>query len=243
MIDENICTILLLCRPPPTPAHPAARPCPTAATTHRSARRAPAPYGGSVGAFLCRHPTTPPYDNLDHVPLADVKQEAALNALVAFRRLGLPVTDDAVASFDAQPRLAALAYRRALIDSIRRHRGRGTLDPRAPRRRDLTAARLSLDVLIARANRLGLDPTGLLFDTISQCDLEAVEDDSAAHLWRLWHEGIAGITVDQTRRAIALLLQAQRAKTPAGAPLSDAVRQRLRHLRRTTGLPLRIDLL
>ena len=216
-------------RPPPHP-RPAGAPPAT-----RPAR--------SIGAFLCLHPTTPPHENLDHVPLADVKQDAALNALIAFRRLGLPVTDDPIASFDAEPGLATLAYKRALIDAIRRHRGRGTLDPRAPRRRDLAAARLSLDVLVARANRSGLDPTGLLFDTVAQHDLETVEDDAVALLWRLWHEGIDGIPLPQTRRVLLILLQIHRLKTQSPAPLSGAVRLRLHRLRQSTGLPLHTDLL
>jgi hypothetical protein len=75
---------------------------------------------GSIGAFLCHHPTAPPVEDVDRPSPLDVKQEAALRAVIALRKLGRETADDAVAAFDAEPKLVALTYRWAARDALKR---------------------------------------------------------------------------------------------------------------------------
>jgi len=199
------------------------------------------PLGRSIGRFLCVHPTTPPYEDIDDLPLLDVKQDAALRALIALRELGKTVATDPVAAFDAEPRIAELAYRWAYTDAIRKHLGRGTRPvgkiPTRPRR-------LSLDTLLAAWLSDALIATVPEPSDPDQLDrLEAVEADPAADLCDLWNDGIPGLELKQIRRAIALMGAIQHLKDQGATGLPDPARQRLRRLRKATRLPLRVDLL
>ena len=90
----------------------------------------PAPADRSLGRFLCHHPPGPPFEDLSRLPWQDVKQDACLRALVALQRAGKPVGPDPVAAFDAEPRLVALAYKRASRDARRLPLGRGRHESR-----------------------------------------------------------------------------------------------------------------
>lgn len=173
----------------------------------------PPPARRSVGEFLCRHPSAPPFEDIDQLPILDIKQDAALRAILALRQLGKPVTDDAVATFDAEPTLVLRAYRFAYLDALKTLRARGQ-HPRA-----------SAQFLLAAVP-----------DPAQHAQLAALEDDHPTELRRLRHHGIPGLTRQQTRRVIHAMLAAQRAKDRGGVP--HALRQRLHRLRQETGLPL-----
>jgi len=209
----------------------------------RPPRRPPAPpFGRSIGQFLCHQPATPPHDDVDDLSLPDLKQDAALRALLALRALGKPITDDAVATFDAEPRLIALAYRWAYHDAVRKHLGRGTrrLVSTDPHRRQPPGRRpLSLDALLAaaaRADAEDIDPDPADLRQLNR--LLFVEVDAATELFRLWTDGIDGLTLTQTQRLIGLLILVERLKRGGTNRVPDDIRQRLRLLRRRTGLPL-----
>jgi len=135
------------------------------------------PFGRSIGDFLCTHGSGPPSEDIDRPALADIKQDAALRAVVGLRRLGKPVTADAVASFDAEPRLVALTYRWTRHDALRRHLGRGSQGRPA-------MVRELVDDL----------------QDLAQAEaIELVESDHAEELRRLSARGIDGLTLDRGR--------------------------------------------
>lgn len=175
----------------------------------------------SVGAFLCIHPRGAPVEDIDRPSPLDVKQQAALRAVIALRKLGKEVSDDAIVAFDAEPKLVALAYRWAARDALKRHLGRGK-DPRPALERDRNE---------------------VIPDRGQEEALAAVEDDAAAELQRLYDCGIEGLTLDQTRRVLALMRHIQELKDGGATQLPVALRQRLSRLRRETRLPLDITLL
>ena len=178
----------------------------------------------SLGALLCLHPAAPPFEDVDQPSLPDIRQEAALRLVIAFRRLGKEIGPDPVAAFDAEPRLASLAYRWAYQDALRRHRGRGRS---------------------ARPARLGWDDPALadFADLVQEDALDRAESDPAADLRRLWREGALGLPRAPLRRAILLLLLSQHLKDRSAGPVPGLLRESLRRLRRQTGLPLDTSLL
>ena len=183
----------------------------------------------SLGHFLCHHPPDPPLEDVDRLPLRDIKQDACLRAIVALRRAGKPVGPDPVAAFDAEPRLVMLAYRRAYHDALRHHLGRGR-DQRAARWRRL----VSLDHGLAD-----------LADPRQQEAFDQVLTDIVAlgRLLALWHATLPGATPAQTRRILRLMRQAQRLKAEGTTVVPDHLRQQLRLLRQATGLALATRLL
>ena len=187
------------------------------------------PSARSLGRFLCHHPPDPPLEDIDRLPLRDVKQDACLRALVALRRAGKPVGPDPVAAFDAEPRLVLRAYQLAYRDALRFHLGRGR-DPRGARWRRL----VSLDH--------GLDDVA---DPRQQEALDRVLAEVAAlgRLMALWHTGYRRLTPAQMRRVLRLLRLAQRLKEEGTATVPNHVHERLRLLRRATGLALTTRLL
>ena len=185
----------------------------------------PFPRRRSVGAFLCVHSTTPPVEDIDRPSLLDIKQDAALGAWLSLRRLGKDTGPDPVAAFDAEPRLAWLAYRWAYQEAQRRRRGYG----QRPRP---VFARLWLDT-----------PRDDPLDPAQEATLDALVDDHAAEIMHLWHDGIPGLTRDQTRRVLRLMRLVQVLKAHGVARVPDPIRKRLWKLRRETGLPLDTSLL
>jgi hypothetical protein len=159
----------------------------------------PAP-ARSFGAFLCHHAPGPPFEDIDRLPLPDVKQDACLRALVALRRRGLPIGPDPAVAFDAEPALARLAYRNAHRDALRHHLGRGRDRTRNAAR---WQCRLSLDH--------GLDA---LADPRQQDALDAVvaQVTATARLALLWHEGTLGLPPATLRRLLRPLRRVQRLK-------------------------------
>ena len=164
----------------------------------------------SIAAFLCRHPTTPSIEDADRPSSRDVKQDTALRALVGLRKLGKAVTDDAVATFDAEPKLVALFCRWAARDALKQQLGRGK-QPRPRMARDWNEA---------------------IPDPRQEASLEAIEDDYAGEVRRLHDEGIAGLSLEQTRRVLGLMRQIQAVKDHGTTRLPAALRQRLCRLRR-----------
>jgi hypothetical protein len=175
----------------------------------------------SIGAFLCHHPTAPPFEDVDRPSPLDVKQEAALRAVIALRKLGKEIADDAVAAFDAEPKLVALTYRWATRDAHKRQLGRGR-EPRPQMAREWDEA---------------------IHDPLQEASLEAIEDDFAGEVRRLHDAGIAGLSLEQTRRLLGLMRHIQEAKDHGTIRLPSALRQWLCRLRRETRLPLDITLL
>ena len=185
----------------------------------------------SLGHFLCHHQPDPPLEDIDCLPLRDIKQDACLRAIVALRRAGKPVGPDPVAAFDAEPRLVALAYRRAYQDALRHHLGRGRHETRRA----------------ARWRRLVSLDHGLMeiADPRQQEALDRVLEEVAAigQLMALWHTGYRRLTPAQMRRVLRLLRLAQRLKEEGTATVPNDLRLQLARLRRSTGLALSTRLL
>ncbi|MDP9363649.1 MAG: hypothetical protein M3Q10_05390 [Chloroflexota bacterium] len=185
----------------------------------------------SLGRFLCLHPPGPPYEDVTRLPLQDIKQDACLRALVALRRAGKPVGPDPIAAFDAEPRLVALAYRRAYQDALRHHLGRG----RNPSRR------------AARWQRLVSLDRGLLevADPRQQEALDRVlrQIAAVARIAAYWNTGLPGVSVARSRRLLRALRLAQRLKEDGTLVVPPHLREQLRRLREATGLLLSSRLL
>ena len=185
----------------------------------------------SLGCFLCHHPSGPPLEDVDRLPLRDVKQDACLRALVALRRAGKPVGPDPVAAFDAEPRLVALAYNSAYRDALRFHLGRGRHETRrAARWRQL----VSLD-------------RGLV-DVADPRQQEALDHvirqvTAVARIAAYWSGGLPGVSLGRTRRLLRALRLAQRLKDDGTFVVPPRVRDQLRRLRHATGLALATRLL
>ena len=203
-------------------------------------RQTPPP-GRSIGRFLCLHPTTPPVENVDQLPLLDIRQDAALRAWIALAKLGLDNPDDPIAAFDAAPALAALAYRWAYADALKKRLGRG-----ARRRRRASTAQswddlahplgsLLLSTLAARLPTLG--------DPAQEAALTAVQDDAPGDIVRLWRHGFPGVSVPRSRRILRLMRLAQIIRDHGAGRVPNRLHQELYRLRKETGLPLRLDLL
>ena len=191
----------------------------------------PAPADRSLGRFLCHHPPGPPYEDVARLPLQDIKQDACLRALVALQRAGKPVGPDPVAAFDAEPRLVALAYRRAYQDALRHHLGRGRNESRrAARWRQL----VSLDHGLAE-----------IADPRQQEALDRVlrQVAAVAHIAAYWSTGLPGVSLGRTRRLLRALRLAQRLKDDGTVVVPPHLQEQLRRLRQATGLVLSSRLL
>jgi len=185
----------------------------------------------SLGRFLCHHPAGPPYEDISRLPLADIKQDACLRALVALRRASKPVGPDPVAAFDAEPRLVALAYRRAYQDALRHHLGRG----RNPGRR---AARWHRLVSLDRGLLEIADPgQGEALDRVLR------QVAAVARLAAYWNAGLPGVSVARSRRLLRALRLAQRLKDDGTLVVPPHLQEQLRRLRQATGLLLSSRLL
>jgi hypothetical protein len=160
-------------------------------------------------------------ENIDWPASLDVKQEAALRAFVGLRRLGKEVAADIVKSFNAEPKLTAVAYRWAYQDACRRHLGRG----KQP------------------CPRLRRDWNEPIPDPMQEADLEAVEGNAASEINWLYDHGIEGLSIDQTRRVLRTMQRAQEAKERGAGRISASLRQQICRLRKETELPLNVSLL
>lgn|GEM_PF-2526039 len=178
------------------------------------------PYRRSIGEFLCIHPSEPPIENVDWPSSLDIKQDAALRAVIGLRRLGKRVTMDAVASFDAEPKLVAMTYRWARQDAIRRQLGRAQTHPVTVREMSET-----------------------LVDASQEALCEEIESDFAGELRRLSEQGIDGLTRAQTVRVLMTMRQIQALKEAGTSPLPVALRKQVSRLRQETRLPLDVRLL
>ena len=141
--------------------------------------------------------------------------------MIALRKLGKEIADDAVAAFDAEPKLVALAYRWAACDALKQHLGHG----QQPRPR-----------MVRDRCELHQDPT-------QEADLEAVEQNISGELRRLGEEGIPDLSLEQTHRVIEVMRLVQELKERGETRPSPAIRQRLSRLRKETHLPLDTRLL
>ena len=191
---------------------------PTPPTHHRQ----------SLGHFLCVHPPGDPYEDIDRVSVADLKQDACLRALIALHRAGKPLgpTDDPVEAFDAEPKLVMRAYQFACRDALRLQLGRGVIQGRRLAR---WQRRLSLDH--------GFEEVA---DPRQQEAFDAVIERVTAttRLLLLWNEGFGGLSTTRARRLLTLLRKVQRHKAEGMTVLPNDLNLRLHRLRRTTGLPL-----
>lgn len=178
-------------------------------------------YVRSIGDFLCVRGSGPPVENVDRPAPADVKQDAALRAVVGLRRLGKAVTADAAASFDAEPGMVALAYRWARQDAVRRHFGR--------------SAQTCLRPIYERDTDVS--------DDRQEDAIEAVETDHAAEVRRLLQQGIPGLSLHQTARVFAVMWEVQELKDRGVPSTPDALRKTVSRLRQETRLPLVTSLL
>jgi hypothetical protein len=182
-----------------------------------SARRFPVE---EIGVFLCDYPLREPFEFVDMPNEREIRQDAALRALVALRKLNLLASDDPVTAFNAQPRIVALSYRWARIDAVRAHLGRGK-QTRPVQLRELPE---------------------LLADSEQEVMLSAVESDATAEIRRYEEFGLPSLTLEQTRRVFTLMRQVQNIKAHQN-PIPDALRKQLSRLRKETGLPLDVRLL
>lgn len=185
----------------------------------------------TIGEFLCHHSSETPFENVDVPSSRDIRQDAALRAVLGLRKLGKSVSHDAVAAFDAEPKIAAQAYRWARNDALRKHLGRGKQPRPGVQRRIPGDDGATGDI----AERIA--------DPAQRTTLEAVEDDYSGKLRRLWDTGIEGLTLSQSRQAIWLMWQIQRIKDRGAGRVPDKLRQQVSRLRRETGLSLNTKLL
>ena len=189
----------------------------------------PTNHNHSLGHFLCHHPAAPPVEDIDTLPIRDIKQDACLRAVLALRRAGKPTGPDPVAAFDAEPKLVMAAYQRAYRDAVRLHLGR-TPDRHAARWQRLVSIDRGLLVLADPAQADALD--------------RVVRDIAAlAAIVAIRRAGLPGATVAQTRRLLRLLRHAQRLKDEGTTLVPGHLREQLRLLRRVTNLPLSTRLL
>jgi len=188
----------------------------------------PTPHRHSLGHFLCVHPPGEPYEDIDRISVADLKQDACLRALIALHRAGKPLSsaDDPVTAFDAEPRLVMRAYQFACHDALRLQLGRGMIQGKRVAR---WQRRLSVDH--------GFEEVA---DPVAQAMLDAVVERVTAttRLLLLWNEGFGGLSVARTRKLLRLLRQLQRRKAEGTTVVPDHLRQRLRLLRAGTDLPI-----
>lgn len=191
----------------------------------------PYPFERSIGAFLCDHPVLPPIEDVSRPDPRDIKQDAAIRALIGLRKLGKDIGDDLMAAFNADPGIAIRAYQWAHRDALRKQFGRG----------------LRSHAKLVRQSPIKSDngPTNheacaLLPDLDSQLQFEAIEDDFLGELRWLWNHGIEGLTLEQTRRVLHLMRHVQLMKDQGQKRVPDNVRQQLSRLRRETGLALDI---
>ncbi len=184
------------------------------------------PHPHSLGHFLCVHPPGPPYEDIDRISVADLKQDACLRALIALHRVGKPLgpADDPVAAFDAEPKLVMRAYQFACRDALRLQLGRGRIKDRRLAR---WQRRLSLDHGLAE-----------VADPAAQDLLDAVIErvTAGARLVLLWQHGQGGLTAKQAQRLLRLLRQLQRRKAEGQTVVPGHLRERLRLLRAGTDL-------
>jgi hypothetical protein len=173
-----------------------------------------------IGVFLCNYPFFEPLESIDTPNEREIRQEAALRALVALRKLNLLVSNDPIAAFNAEPRIAALCYRWARIDAVRAYLGRGKQQH-------------------AIKSRGG---TELLADPEQEEMLSAVESDAAMEIRQYEEFGLPGLTLDQTSRVLAAMRQIQTTKVRRDA-IPGALRKQVSRLRAETGLPLDTRLL
>lgn len=187
------------------------------------------PFSSSLGSYLCVHQPGEPFEDIDRVSVADLKQEACLRAIIALRRAGQAVGPgtDPIAAFDAEAGLVRRAYQYACRDALRQQLGRGMVRGGRLAR---WQRRMSLDH--------GFDEVA---DPRQGEELDAVVEEmvAIARVGLLWSEGLAGVSANRTRRLIRLLQRLQRRREEGIIVVPDHVRQQLRLLRAATGL--RID--
>jgi len=214
-------------------------------TSVPSPRHRTPPPGRSIGQFLCLPPTTPPYEDVDQLPFDDIRQDAALRAWLALVKLGKDIPGDPVAAFDAEPYLAARAYRWAYNDALKHRLGRTPRPPRRPRDPATTPSRATLARPLAAIllSNLAAHRLATLRDAAQEAALAAIEDDAPGEVDRLWQEGIPGLTLTQSRRVISLMSRIQQMKEEGTTHVPANLRQQLRVLRKRTGLSLSTDLL
>lgn len=175
-------------------------------------------YRRSIGEFLCVHPPGPPIENVDWPSSLDIRQDAALRALIALRKLGKEVSVDAVASFDAEPKLVAMIYRWARQDALKRQAGRGASD-RPTIVRELSEA---------------------IPDPRSEIAIDAADEWAASDLCE---QRIPGLTYAQSTRVLVTMREIQESKDAGISPIPAILRSRACRLRRETRLPLDTRLL
>jgi hypothetical protein len=176
-------------------------------------------YPQTIGAFLCIHPSAPPVERVEFTSPADIKQEAALRAVVALRKHRKAIAEDAVASFDAEPALVMMVYRWVRQDAIKRQLGRGaTAHPTVVR-----------------------EVSDALPDPGQQAVLAEIE--AADELRCLAARGIPGLSRSQATRVLELMRQVQAIKEADAGPIPAVLRQQVARLRRETHLPLDTRLL
>ncbi len=201
-------------------------PRPTAPRPRSSPCRPPPPTAPSATT-----PPAPPHEDVDRLPLADIKQDACLRALVALRRAGKPVGPDPAAAFDAEPRLVALAYKHAHQDALRHHLGRGRHETRrAARWRQLVSLDRGLVDIADPRQQEALDRV-----------LRQVA--AVARLAAYWSGGLPGVSLGRSRRLLRALRLAQRLKDDGTVVVPPHVREQLRLLRQATALTLTSRLL
>jgi hypothetical protein len=178
-------------------------------------------YRQTIGELLCAHSSESRVEYADRPSPLDIRQDAALRAVVALRKLGKEADLDAIACFDADPKLVATCYQWAKYDALKRQLGRGA------------GGRPT-------ATHDGLDT---LHDPRQEAILDEIDADAAAEIRRLSEEGIPGLTLDQTHRVLTVMRQVQDLKASERTPLPAALRQTICRLRRETRLPLDTSLL
>lgn len=171
----------------------------------------------SIGAFILDQPTTPPYIDIDTLSLQDIKQDAALRAVIALRRAGKPVGPNTLAAFEAEPRLVMHCYKRAHADTLRAHLGRHSATKPVRFQRLLSYRHGFWHIA---------DPEqGEAF--------EKVLDDIVActRLLEIVTRGFQDVSPKRARRLVATLRRIQRLKDNGLTVVPPHLRQRVRRMR------------
>jgi hypothetical protein len=179
----------------------------------------------SLGTFLCKQPWTEKTERGDSLCPSDIKQDALvrfLNAQQAQANSKDPF--DLISAIDANPGLAATAYRWARYDALRRELGRGK------NRRSKSYFQQS------GADAEHLEPE--VMDLAQEDEFLLVEADSKTEIEHLWVDGVEGVPLTDLRQAIRTLITVQELKAAGVARVPDHLRKQLSRLRKRTGLPL-----
>lgn len=180
----------------------------------------------SFSSFILQQDPSPFHEDVDHVSVNDVKQEAALRAMQALKKHGDDVSIDIAASFDRNPGIVMQAYHWAYRDALRKKLGR------SPRTRAGVVGEglIQLDHLPDNRER-------------AEDGLTVLDQYPESDLGRMYRCGLHGLSIEKTRHVIGTMADIQRLKSEDHGRVPDAIRQRVRRLRVETGLALDIGLL